>query len=214
MDSMQFFALSIVTVLIGLVTNAYSVVNGLLVHYGYYAIFALMTMEYASLPVPSEIVLPLIGFFSAKGDFIFLNALVVVLAAGIVGMAIDYYIAYFVGKEIVYKHAERFHISKKQIEEFDSWFNRNGAFTVFIARMIPIARGLISFPAGFAKMPKATFFAYSTAGALIWDVILMLFGYWGLASNSISVVISAIAIFLVFIYVAYKLGVAKMKNRK
>ncbi|MDE1850785.1 MAG: DedA family protein [Candidatus Micrarchaeota archaeon] len=206
-------SLTIISTLISLVTNAYSVVNALLVQYGYFAIFALMTMEYASLPVPSEVVLPLIGFFAAKGDFSFLNALATVVAAGILGMAIDYYIAYFVGKDIIYRHAERFHISRKRIEEFDEWFNRNGAFAVFIARLIPVARGLISLPAGFAKMRKTTFFLYSTAGALIWDVVLMLFGYYGLASNSVSVVISAVAVFAVAIYVIYKISTAKLKKR-
>lgn len=211
---MPILLLAIVSTLLSLVTNAYSVVNALLTQYGYYAIMLLMTMEYASLPVPSEVVLPLIGFFAAKGTFSFLGALVVVIAAGIVGMAIDYFIAYYVGKAVVYKHAERFHVSKRQLDEFDAWFNRNGAFAVFIARMIPIARGLISFPAGFAMMKKSTFFLYSTAGALIWDVVLMLFGYYGLASNSIGVVISAVAVFIAALYVIYKYAKAQLKIKK
>ncbi|MDE1805114.1 MAG: DedA family protein [Candidatus Micrarchaeota archaeon] len=211
---MDFLALTAASGLISLITNASSVVNGLLTHYGYLAILLLMTMEYASLPVPSEIILPLIGFFAAKGDFSFIGALAVVTVAGIIGMAIDYFIAYYVGKDIVYRHAGRFHISKRSLDEFDAWFNRNGAFAVFVARLIPVARGLVSFPAGFAMMKKSTFFAYSIAGALIWDVILMLFGYYGLASNSISVVLSGVAVFAVAIYVIYHLARRELRKRR
>ncbi|MDE1856202.1 MAG: DedA family protein [Candidatus Micrarchaeota archaeon] len=205
--------LSIVSTLLSLVTNAYSVVNALLTQYGYYAILLLMTMEYASLPVPSEVILPLIGFFAAKGTFNFFSALAVVLVAGIIGMAIDYFIAYYVGKDVIYKHAARFHISKARLDEFDAWFNRNGAFAVFIARLIPVARGLISLPAGFAMMGKKKFFLYSTAGAFIWDVVLMLFGYYDLASNSVGVVLSGIAVFAVAIYVIYRLATASLKKK-
>lgn len=211
---MSVILLSILSSLLGLLTNSYGAINALLMHYGYYAIFLLMTLEYASMPIPSEIVLPLIGFFAAKGTFDFLLALIVVLISGIVGMAIDYYIAYFVGKDVVYKHLEFFHVSRERIEQFDDWFNRNGSFAVFVSRMIPIARGLVSFPAGFAMMEKRKFFLYSTLGALIWDVALMTFGYYGLASSNISIVVSAVAVFAVAIYVIYKLGIAQLKSRK
>ena len=209
---MFFIALSIVASLLSALTNTYAGISAFVSMYGYLAIFVLMTLEYASLPVPSEVVLPLIGFFAAKGAFPFIGALGVVLLAGVVGMFIDYYIAYFVGKDVVYKHASKFHITTERLDEFDNWFKRNGKFAVFIARLIPVARGLISFPAGFAQMQKRTFLVYSLGGSLIWDVVLMLFGYYGLAAQSAYIVMSAIGIFAVVIYVIYKVATARLKK--
>ncbi|MDE1824781.1 MAG: DedA family protein [Candidatus Micrarchaeota archaeon] len=200
--------------LIAPLTGTYASINTFVGAYGYLAIFILMALEYASLPIPSEIVLPLIGLFAARGTLGFLPALLVVALAGLVGMGIDYFIAYYLGKDVVYKHASMFHIKKQQLDDFDAWFSRNGSFAVFIARLIPVARGLVSFPAGFAMMNKRAFFLYSFAGALIWDVALMLFGYYGLSSSSVSVTISAIAIFAVAIYIIYRLALSGIRKRK
>ena len=180
--------------------------------YGYLAVFTLMTLEAAALPIPSEVILPLIGLLAAEGTFSFPIALAVVLVAGVVGMFIDYYIAYFFGKDVVYKHLGMFHISRKSLDKFDEAFDRNGKFAVFITRMIPLVRALINFPAGFAMMNKKTFLFYSVAGALIWDTVLMSFGYYGLASSNVYIVMTGIAIFAIAIYVVYKVGMAKMKK--
>ncbi|MDE1845665.1 MAG: DedA family protein [Candidatus Micrarchaeota archaeon] len=209
---MEFLLVGLVASLLELFTDASAAIGTFVTSYGYYAVFILMTLEYASLPIPSEIVLPLIGFFAASGTFSFPVALGVVLVAGVVGMFIDYYIAYFLGKEVVYKHASLFHISRRRIETFDEAFKRNGEFAVFIARLIPIARALISFPAGFAGMQKRKFLLYSLAGSFIWDVVLMLFGYYGLASSSAGTVLAGIGLFSVVIYIVYKKGIASMKR--
>ncbi len=180
--------------------------------YGYLAIFILMTLEAAALPIPSEVILPVIGLLAAEGTFSFPIALAVVLAAGTVGMFIDYYIAYFFGKDVVYKHLEFFHIRRESLDHFDEAFVRNGKFAVFITRMIPLVRALINFPAGFAMMNKKTFLVYSVGGALIWDTILMAFGYYGLASSNVYVVMTGIATFAIALYVVYKVGISKIKK--
>ncbi|MGI0141652.1 MAG: DedA family protein [Candidatus Micrarchaeales archaeon] len=204
---------SIISSSLGALTNTYSGINAFVTSYGYIAIFVLMTLEYVSLPIPSEIVLPLIGLFAAKGTLSFFPALGVVVVAGIVGIFIDYYIAYFLGKDVVYAHAEKFHISKQRLDDFDVWFARNGKFAVFMARLIPVVRGLISLPAGFAKMKKSAFLLYSVAGSLIWDVVLMLFGYYGLASNNAYLVLTAIGVFGLAIYVVYKFAISRIKKK-
>lgn len=186
--------------------------NVFLNSYGYFAIFVLMALEAASLPIPSEVILPLVGLLVAQGTFSLPLALAVVLIGGVVGMFIDYYIAYFFEKDVVYKHLGMLHISKKSLDEFDGFFSRNGKFAVFITRMIPLVRALINFPAGFARMDKKTFLIYSVAGALVWDAVLMSFGYYGLSSSNGYIVMSGIAILAILIYMAYKVGMAKMKK--
>ncbi len=183
--------------------------SGLINAYGLPAIFLLMVLESASLPIPSEVVIPLTGLLAAKGLFSPYLALAVLLAAGIIGMTIDYYLAYFVEKDIVYRHLRAFRIKKEHLDTFDRWFERNGRFAVFIGRMLPEVRGLVSLPAGFTKMPKRDFYLYSIAGTIIWDVALLSFGYYALNANNVYVAMVAVAIFATVIYVLYKLTVKK-----
>lgn len=180
--------------------------------YGYLALFVLMVLEAASLPIPSEVVLPLAGLLAAKGILNPYLAFVVALAAGIVGITIDYYLAYFLGKDVVYKHLQRFKIKKETLDNFDKWFERNGTFTVFIGRLIPEVRGLVSLPAGFAGMPKKKFYTYSIIGMLVWNTVLMAFGYYALNSNNAYVAMISIAILAVALYVIYRVAVKRNKK--
>jgi len=164
--------------LLGIFSLTYSAILEIISKYGYYALFVLLILEAASLPVPSEVILPVAGYLVYEGVLNFGIAFAVILLGGFVGMAINYYIAYFIGKDIVYKHLRLFHIKQESLDAFDAWFKRNGAFTVFIARLMPWVRGLVNFPAGFALMPKKTFYLYSMLGTAIWDIILISFGYY------------------------------------
>ncbi len=179
--------------------------------YGYIALFGLMVLESASLPIPSEVVLPVAGLLAAQGAFNLYGAFIVVVIAGIVGITIDYFIAYFVSKDVVYKHLQLFRIKKETLDGFDAWFRRNGVFAVFSMRMVPVLRGLVSFPAGFAAMPKKQFYAYSILGSVIWDAVLMSFGYYAL-QGSVTVAIIAIAIMGVALYGVYLLMARKFRK--
>ncbi len=186
--------------------------SALVTVYGYPALFILMLLESAALPIPSEVVLPLAGLLAARGVFNVYLVFAIVLIAGVLGMAIDYYIAYFLGKDLVYKHLRRFHISKESLGSFDRWFERNGAFTVFIGRLLPEIRGLVSFPAGFAAMPKKKFFAYSIAGTAIWDVALISFGYYALNANNAYVVMVAVAVFAIVLYAIFRMATKRVRR--
>jgi len=164
--------------ILGIFGLTYSTIAYLVSKYGYYAIFGLTALEAASIPIPSELVLPLIGYFIFEKILDPFLSMAVVLSAEFVGMAINYYTAYFIGKDIVYKHLQLFHIKKETLDAFDVWFARNGSFAVFISRLMPVVRGLINFPAGFALMPQKKFYAYSMLGTALWDLFLISFGYY------------------------------------
>ena len=87
-----------------------------------------------------------------------------------IGSVIDYAIGYYLGKEVVYKHLQLFHVKKHDLDNFDAWFAKNGIAAVFFTRFIPILRTVINFPAGFAKMNLKKFLSYTFAGVLIWDI--------------------------------------------
>ncbi len=204
----------------------YSTIEKLVETYGYYALFGLLVLEAASFPVPSEVILPATGYFIFEKMLNPVLAFAAILLGGLVGMAINYYIAYFIGKEIVYRHLRLFHIKKSTLDAFDAWFARNGSFAVFIARLMPLVRGLINFPAGFAFMSQKKFYAYSMLGTAIWDTFLISFGYYlsKFAVNSkstysmlltvgIGVGILAIALFAVFKYSMKVLTASHKQNQ-
>lgn len=151
--------------------------------YGYYGIMILMFLESASFPIPSEVIMPLAGHYARLGILEPFLTIVVAVAAGVAGAIVDYFIALAIGKEAVYKHAKLFHISKEKLDSFDDWFSRNGSFAVFLVRLLPAVRGLISFPAGFAGMPVKKFLIATALGSALWDTLLFYFGYYALSLN-------------------------------
>ncbi|MGC8670061.1 MAG: DedA family protein [Candidatus Micrarchaeia archaeon] len=201
----------LISILLSLIGSSYATISLLVEHYGYAALFVLMLLEGSSIPVPSEVVLPLIGVFAKEGLLKLYLGITAALLGSIAGLAIDYYIGYFIGKDIVYRHLKRFHIKQESLDAFDRWFERNGLAAVFLSRLIPALRTLMSFPAGFAKMPPKKFFAYSIAGTLIWDVVLALYGYYALSTNNGVLLLTSIGVFAIVLYAIYYIAKKRMK---
>lgn len=150
----------------------------------YWTITILMIIESSFIPFPSEVVVPPAAYKAASGNND-LNVYLVVLFATIganIGALINYYLAYFVGRPIVYKFANsRFGhmclIDEDKVKHAEAYFDKHGALSTFIGRLIPAVRQLISIPAGLAKMKLSTFLLYTILGAGIWNVILAAIGY-------------------------------------
>src|SRR6476659_4672429 len=139
------------------------------------AVFLLMTLESACLPVPSEAIMLFAGSSVAAGDLTLFG----VVAAGVLGNLVGSWIAYAVGYygriDLLEKN-KLIHISPKHLKWADDWFARHGDATVFFSRMLPIVRTFISLPAGVAKMPFWRFTAYTLAGCVPWVLALALVG--------------------------------------
>lgn len=154
-------------------------------HLNYWTITLLMAIESSFIPFPSEVVVPPAAY-KAAGENSELNVYLVVLFATIganIGALINYFIAYFVGRPIVYKFANsRFGhmclIDEAKVKHAEAYFEKHGALSTFIGRLIPAVRQLISIPAGLAKMKITTFLLYTTLGAGIWNAILATIGYY------------------------------------
>jgi membrane protein DedA with SNARE-associated domain len=142
---------------------------------GVVAVFVLMTLESACIPVPSEAIMLFAGFAVSKGEL----TLVGIVAAGVLGNLVGSWIAYAVGYygrlDLLEKN-RLIHISPKHLKWADEWFERYGSATVFFSRMLPIVRTFISLPAGVAKMPFWRFTAYTLAGCIPWVLMLALVG--------------------------------------
>ena len=142
---------------------------------GVVAVFALMTLESACIPVPSEAIMLFAGFSVSNGELTLFG----VVAAGVLGNLVGSWIAYAVGYygrlDLLEKN-RLIHISPKHLKWADDWFSRYGGATVFFSRMLPIVRTFISLPAGVAKMPFWRFTAYTLAGCIPWVLMLALIG--------------------------------------
>ncbi len=129
-------------------------------------------------PLPSEIILPLAGFTASRGEMSLLGALFWTTAGSVVGALALYLVGAAVGRERIRAVAARLPLIRlHDVDRTEAWFARHGTKAVFLGRMIPIFRSLISVPAGVERMPVATFLALTAVGSLIWNTVFVLAGY-------------------------------------
>lgn len=188
---------------------------------GYFGIFGLMLLESSSLPVPSEVILPYAGHLVSTGlyNLNFWAVTAVATFAAIIGSLIDYYIG-LKGIEALTKYRVLGHavFSVDQLTYAGKWFKKYGGAAVFIARLIPGLRTIISFPAGAAKMKLGKFLIYTTAGCVLWNGLLIYLGYfldqnWEEVAGVTHYLIIAATAAVVLILAAYFIR-RKRRNRK
>ena len=175
-----------------LVFNA--IVN-LLYQTGYLGVFLLMVMESATLPVPSEVVLPLGGYLVWQGRLEFWSTVAVATVGSLVGTMVDYGIGYYLGRPAVLRYGRIVRFSEKRLETTERWFGSHGKSVVLLARFVPLLRTLIAFPAGLVKMDMKRFLAYSAVGILVWDIALVYLGFLA-GQNSTAIANTLEAYFL------------------
>jgi membrane protein DedA with SNARE-associated domain len=148
---------------------------------GYFGIGLLMFLENLFPPIPSELIMPFAGFAAAQGK---INLYLAVLA-GVVGTILGafpwYYLGKLVGEPRLRSWADRYGkwltVSGKDIDRANLWFSRHGGKAVFLCRLVPGIRTLISLPAGVNGMAMIPFLLYSTLGTTLWVGLLTYLGY-------------------------------------
>ena len=163
-----------------------SLVEQWVAQWGYLGIFAAMVLENVIPPIPSEVIMPLAGFYVSQGKLNFLLA----VAAGLLGTVVGALPWYGVGRLVneerlkhwVERHGRWVGVSVKELDQSRHWFQRHGAAVVFWGRLIPAIRTLISVPAGVELMPFGSFLFWTTAGSLVWNLALTSAG-WALGKN-------------------------------
>ncbi|MFE0653133.1 DedA family protein [Streptomyces sp. NPDC059534] len=130
-------------------------------------------------PLPSEVILPLTGFAAGQGVLSLTSALVWTTLGSVVGAVALYWIGALFGRQRMHALWARLPLVKvSDLERTERWFARHGTKAVFLGRMVPIFRSLISVPAGVERMPMPVFLMLTTLGSLIWNSVLVLAGYW------------------------------------
>lgn len=148
---------------------------------GYLGIGLLMFLENLFPPIPSELIMPLAGFTIAKGDMDFFPAILAGVVGTVLGAYPWYYLGKFIGEERIRNLADRYGkwitVSGKDIDKADYWFKKHGVVAVFLCRLVPGVRTLISLPAGLNQMPLIPFTLYSTIGTTLWVSFLTFAGF-------------------------------------
>jgi len=143
---------------------------------GLAGVFVLMTLESACIPIPSEATMLFAGFNVSLGHYSLLAATLVGASANLVGSWIAYGVGYFGRIELLERHGRKLHISRRQLEQADRWFEKYGSAAVLVTRMLPIVRTFISLPAGVARMPFLRFSLLTFLGCLPWVFALTFIG--------------------------------------
>jgi membrane protein DedA with SNARE-associated domain len=154
----------------------FNTIVNLLNHTGYLGVFLLMVMESATLPVPSEVVLPLAGYLVYNGQLEFWSTVAVATIGSLVGTMVDFGIGYYLGRPAVLRYGRIVRFSEKRLETTERWFASHGKSVVLLARFVPLLRTLIAFPAGIVRMDVKRFLVYSAVGILVWDIALIYLG--------------------------------------
>ncbi|BDM69610.1 hypothetical protein HEK616_30970 [Streptomyces nigrescens] len=130
-------------------------------------------------PLPSEVILPLTGFAAGQGVLTLVSALFWTTLGSVVGAVILYWIGMLFGRERMHAIWAKLPLVKaSDLVRTEEWFARHGTKAVFLGRMVPIFRSLISVPAGVERMPLPVFIMLTTLGSLMWNSVLVLAGYW------------------------------------
>ncbi|MFG5140587.1 DedA family protein [Campylobacter lari] len=185
--------------------------------WGYWGIIFLMFIESSFFPFPSEVVMIPAGYLAHQNELNFWLCLLCGTFGALLGALLNYYLCYFLGHNVVLKICKYFGVNETKFAQFEAFFNKHGEISTFSGRLIPGLRQYISLPAGLARMNLKKFIFYTSLGAGIWCLILLILGYIlgkneDLLKEYLHFVIIACIIFISMLLTIY-IYIQKKKNR-
>ncbi len=144
--------------------------------YGVFAVFILMVLESACIPIPSEVIMLYAGALVARGDMTLLEATAAGSLGNLVGSWLAYWAGRYGGRPALERYGRYILISRSKLDMADRWWQRYGDIAVFFSRMLPIIRTFISLPAGISHMRFGRFTAYTLLGSIPWSLMLAYLG--------------------------------------
>lgn len=161
-----------------------SLIQFCLDHLNYWTVTLFMAIESSFIPFPSEAVVPPAAWKAAvTGEMSVVLVVLFATLGALIGAFINYYLAVWLGRPIVYKFANSrlghmCLIDETKVQNAEKYFDKHGAVSTFIGRLVPAVRQLISIPAGLARMGLGRFALYTSLGAGVWNAILAALGYY------------------------------------
>ncbi len=166
---------------------------------GYLGLALLLIAENLFPPIPSEIVLPLAGFLVGRGDLNLWGTLAAATTGSVLGAVVLYSLGRWGGRRLVLRYGSWLRVDEDRLDRAEGWFRRYGDVLVLFARIVPIARSIVSIPAGTAKMPLVRFVVLTSIGSAIWNALLigtgMILGAnWSMVQNWVGSYSNAVLI--------------------
>lgn len=147
--------------------------------YGAIFVFVIVLLEYMNLPgFPAGVIMPLAGVWASKGDISFLAVMILSVAAGLTGSWILYFLGRLGGEAFFKFYVKKFPKQRELIEKNVEVLRRKGAVGVFVGKLIPMLRTLISIPAGMISMEFGKYTLSSVLGVLVWNLVFVGAGYF------------------------------------
>ena len=153
-------------------------------HMSYAALVLLMAIESSIVPLPSEVVVPPAAYFALQhnSDLNIIMVIVMATMGAFLGSVINYGLSVLLGRPIIYAFADSkvghlLRLSSEKLDKAEEFFQRKGSVSIFVGRLLPVVRHLISIPAGLSQMNFAKFSIYTFLGAGLWNVVLASMGY-------------------------------------
>lgn len=158
------------------------VVRDVITTAGYPGLAVLVCVEQVFPPIPSEVILPLTGYYVSEGEFDFLAALTAATLGALVGSWVLYELTRRGGRPMLLRHRNVFRLQESDLDRADAWFASYGSWLVLLGRLVPGARSLVSVSAGLSAMSRIRFALLTIAGSALWNAALIGAG-WALGSN-------------------------------
>ncbi len=188
---------------------------------GYFGVFLLMAMESMVFPIPAELVMPFAGFLVSQGRFNLFGVFVSSALGSLVGSFLSYGMGKLGGNRFVIRFGKYLLLDLEDLKKTESWFERRGEKTIFVGRLIPVVRHLISIPAGIGSMHLPKFGLYTFLGASAWNMFLAYLGYvlgqnWNSIRHYTEPVSIVVAVLLLagFVYFVYHHVLRKTRRKQ
>ena len=148
---------------------------------GWPGVVVLMAIESAAIPLPSEVIMPLAGWFlirsAGRPEWWIVIAALLGALGNTLGAWITYAVGAFGGRPFLNRYGRYLLISREDLDTADRWFVKRGNVAVFVGRLLPVVRTFISVPAGVARMDLRLFTVLTFAGSFLWSLLLAWAGY-------------------------------------
>ena len=146
--------------------------------YGAIAIFVIVFLEYLNLPgFPAGIIMPLSGIMAAKGNIDFFWVMIITVSAGLLGSLLLYLLGRKGGELFLNAYVRHFPKQKEALEKNLEWVRTKGCIGVFLGKLLPMIRTIVSIPAGVVKMNLWKYTVSSTCGIFLWNLVFVGAGY-------------------------------------
>ncbi|WP_239254460.1 DedA family protein [Listeria ilorinensis] len=184
-------------------------ITQIMTDFGYFGVFFLIMIENLFPPIPSELILTFGGFMTTVSPLNLVMVIIMATFGSVVGAILLYSISLYFGKErikdFVRKYGRILRLKESDIDKAERSFLKYGGRTVFVCRMVPLVRSLISIPAGMTRMPFLKFLTLTTLGSLIWNTVLISIG--ALLGESFGKAAAVVDQFSLIVYLLIGVGV-------